>query len=109
MKEKNKEIPVVESSLPCHSNVGKWEGGNLWEATQKSKIVMDDFRKHRSHATAQSSVGMTCILKPALTIVKASLLCHSYVACGRRESIEGGSRVTFRAKHDQIAYGVDDF
>ena len=109
MKEKNKEIPVVESSLPCHSNVGKWEGGNLWEATQKSKIVMDDFRKHRSHATAQSSVGMTCILKPALTIVKASLLCHSYVGTWGRESIEGGSRVTFRTKHGQIAQGVDDF
>ena len=68
MKEKNKEIPTVESSLPCHSNVGKWAGGNLWEAAQKSKIVMDGFRKHRSHATAQASIGMTCILKPAETI-----------------------------------------
>ena len=38
---------------------------------------MYGFRKHRSQATAQPYAGMTCFLKPALTLVKPSLLCHS--------------------------------
>ena len=92
MKEKNKEIPVVKSSLPCHSNVGRWDGGNLWEAAQKSKIVMDGFRKHRSQALAQSSVGMTCILKPALPFpfrAKRGQITKRFDGFRRREAFKG--------------------
>ena len=31
------------------------------------KSIKNGFRKHRSQATAQSSVGMTCFLKPVIT------------------------------------------
>ena len=32
----------------------------------KGKDLMDGLNSYRSHATAQSSVGMTCLLRPAL-------------------------------------------
>ena len=71
-------------------------------SVKKTKI--DGFRKHRSHATAQSCEGMTCFLKPALTLINASLPCHSYKGmCVGLESMGGGSRVTFRAKHSQFS------
>jgi hypothetical protein len=41
------------------------------------KTIIDGLNRHRSHATALPSTGMTYLLKPALTIVKASLPCHS--------------------------------
>ncbi len=83
---------LMDASLPCHSspaahviplasNVIPAEASemerNLWEAIQEAKTIMYGFRKHRSQATAQSSVGMTYLLRPAITLVKPSLLCHS--------------------------------
>ena len=41
------------------------------------KTIIDGLNRHRSHATALPSTGMTYLLKPALTIVKASLPSHS--------------------------------
>ena len=94
-------LTLVKPSLLCHSSpaahvipaavcAGAW---NLWEAVQKTRTIMYDFRKHRSQATAQPSVGMTCSLKPAFTLMDASLPCHSYE--GRwvsMESMGGGSK-----------------
>ncbi len=56
---------IVKFNLPCHADVGLCVSGHLWEAGQKVKTLYDGSRKHRSHATALSSVGMTCFLKPA--------------------------------------------
>jgi len=87
------------------------------------KSIKHGFRKHRSQATAQSSVGMTCFLKPAITKRKAfyvipasrayhsaSLPCHSCRGtCGSMESMGGGSFLPFRAKHGQIVQGLECF
>ena len=68
-------LTLVKPSLLCHSSpaahvipaevcAGAW---NLWEAVQKTKTIMYGFRKHRSQATAQPSVGMTYPLKPTFS------------------------------------------
>lgn len=46
-----------------------FDGVNLWEAVQEESIIMYGFRKHRSQATAQPSIGMTCLLRPARLIL----------------------------------------
>ena len=76
------------------------------------KSIKNGFRKHRSQATAQSSVGMTCFPIPAETCYyeKASRACHSCRGtCGRMESMRGGSFLPFCAKHGQITQGINDF
>ena len=53
----------------------RWRG--IYARRFKKKPIMDGLTRHRSQATAQASVGMTCLLRPAFTSMDASLPCHS--------------------------------
>ena len=60
-----KNLKAACTSLPCHSSRGMWEGGNLWEAEQRSKNLIvtaleaiDPKPPHRPHA------GMTWLQWP---------------------------------------------
>ena len=79
-------LTLVKVSLLCHSYAGLCVRGNLWEAVKRNKTLMDGFRKHRSHATALASVGMTCFLNPAshivgMTYLLRPALCGSGMTC----------------------------
>ena len=60
-----------DASRSCHSCRGKCDGEESMSGGSRRKdLYMDGLTSHRSQATAQSSVGMTCLLRPAEAIEK---------------------------------------
>ena len=94
---------VLSWRNPAVHVIPTWASGQrhgIYARRLKKQRFIAGSRKHRSQATAPSSVGMTCFLKPALTIYKSqpsrskpSSPCHSCRGtCGRWESMGNGTK-----------------